>query len=72
MKCLNLRLETIFFRNVLCLLDVIWDNWTLFAMYCLKLVFLMEIRIDHGENVMSAETGLRWNDISENFSEKNT
>ena len=30
-------------------------------MHCLKCVFLMEISVDHGENVMSVETALGWN-----------
>ena len=35
-------------------------------MHCLKFVFLMEITIDHGENVMFVKTDLGWIDKSEN------
>ena len=41
-------------------------------MHCLTFVFLREIKIDHGENVMFVETGLILNNILDKVKNKIT
>ena len=59
----SLTKNQFFTSYVLCFLVVLENDSTLFAMHCFKFLFHMDIQIDHGENVMFVETGLRLNDI---------